>query len=183
MVATGNKKTFSSYLGDKVALRVNNLPKGKEINVLDCYAGKGTIWRAVRLLTGREINVLPIDTTNSDGFFMPGDNLSFLKIIDLSRFQVVDLDAYGIPYEQLKILFDREYKGTVFVTFIQSQYGMMNQDMLVDLRFTAEMVKTIPTLFAKSGWSYFCEWLALNGVSKIRVRQHQRKHYLYFRIG
>ena len=50
MVATGNKRTFSSYLADKVWLRARNMPKG-EVNVLDCFAGKGTIWRAVGLVT------------------------------------------------------------------------------------------------------------------------------------
>jgi hypothetical protein len=182
-MAQTDKKTFNSYLADKVWLRARNIPKG-EVNVLDCFAGKGTIWRAVQLVTGREINTLPIDTTNSDGFFyLPGDNRSFLSIIDLSRFNVVDLDAYGIPYDQLKILFDRGYKGCVFVTFIQSLYGQMNMGLLSDLGFSEEMVKNIPTLFRKSGWSYFCEWLALHGVKTIRVRGHQRKHYLFFKMG
>lgn len=99
-MASTTKKTFNSYLADKVQMRAQNIPKTGEVNVLDCYAGKGTIWRAVQLVTGREINTLPIDTTNSDGFFyMPGDNRSFLSIIDLERFAVVDLDAYGVPYE------------------------------------------------------------------------------------
>ena len=182
-MAPMTKKTFNSFLADKVALRANNLPKDAEINVLDCFAGKGTIWRAVKLLTGREIYTLPIDIVNNDGFFfMPGDNRSFLSIIDLSRFNVVDLDAYGIPYDQLKILFDREYHGHVFVTFIQSQYGIMNQDLLMDLGFTREMIKSIPTLFSKSGWAYVREWLALRGVKRIRVRSSKRKHYLFFKI-
>lgn len=133
-------------------------------------------------MSKREINTLPIDSTNNEGFFMPGDNRSFLQIIDLSRFNVVDLDAYGIPFEQLKILFDREYKGVVFFTMIQSLYGQMNKALLADLGFTNKMVEKIPTLFAKSGWGYFREWLALRGVSKIRVRSHKRKHYLFFKI-
>lgn len=182
-MAQTTKKTFNSYLADKVALRYKNIPRTGEINVLDCYGGKGIIWRAVRLMTGREINVLSIDVENNDGFFMPGDNRSFLSIIDLSRFNVVDLDAYGIPYDQLKILFERGYKGHVFVTFIQSLYGQMNKGMLADIGFSNEMVEKIPTLFAKSGWSYFCEWLALQGVETIRVRSHSRKHYLYFKMG
>lgn len=180
-MAQTTKKTFNSYLADKVWLRARNMPKG-EVNVLDCFAGKGTIWRAVGLVTGREINTLPIDTTNNEGFYLPGDNRSFLSIIDLSRFNVVDLDAYGIPYEQLKILFERGYKGCVFVTFIQSVYGMMSEGLLEELGFGNGMIKEIPTLFNKKGWEYFCEYLALHGVKRIRVRGHQRKHYLYFKM-
>jgi hypothetical protein len=183
MVATANKKTFYSYLADKVWLRARNIPKG-EVNVLDCFAGKGTIWRAVQLVTGREINTLPIDTTNSDGFFyLPGDNRSFLSIIDLSRFNVVDLDAYGSPYDQLKILFDRGYKGSVFVTHISFDFGSTHLAMLKEIGFPNEMVNKIHSLFQKNGWEYFKEYLALHGVKTIRVRSHQRKHYLFFKMG
>lgn len=140
-MAQTTTKTNNSYLADKVALRSRNLPKGKtELNVLDCYGGQGRIWTAVQLQTGREINVLPIDVKDYGDFFMPGDNRSFLSIIDLSRFQVVDLDAYGVPYDQLKILFEREYHGLVFVTFIQTLYGIMPKELLADLGFSNEMV-------------------------------------------
>lgn len=189
-MAQTTEKTFNSYLADKVWLRARNIPKG-EVNVLDCFAGKGTIWRAVQLVTGREINVLPIDTTNSDGFFyLPGDNRSFLSIIDLSRFNVVDLDAYGIPYDQLKILFDRKYKGLVFVTFIQTGWGGMPWGLLTDLGFTRAMIEKIPTLFAQRasgiGWGFFKEWMAGHGVKSIRVRSgaagHSHRHYLFFKM-
>jgi hypothetical protein len=144
------------------------------------------------LVTGREINTLPIDTTNSDGFFyLPGDNRSFLSIIDLSRFNVVDLDAYGIPYDQLKILFDRGYKGCVFVTFIQTGWGAMPWGLLTDLGFSREMIERIPTLFAQRasgiGWGFFKEWLASHGVKTIRLRSgaagHSHRHYLFFKMG
>jgi len=181
-MAQTTKKTFNSYLADKVWLRARNMPKG-EVNVLDCFAGKGTIWRAVGLVTGREINTLPIDTTNNEGFYLPGDNRSFLSIIDLTRFNVVDLDAYGSPYEQLKILFDRGYKGCVFVTHVQFDFGSTHLGMLEELGFSKEMVNKIHSLFQKSGWEYFCEYLALHGVKTIRVRGHQRKHYLFFKMG
>ena len=182
-------KTFNSYLADKVWLRARNMPKG-EVNVLDCFAGKGTIWRAVSLVTGREINTLPIDTTNSEGFYLPGDNRSFLSIIDLTRFNVVDLDAYGIPYEQLKILTERKYKGCVFVTFIQTGWGAMPWGLLTDLGFSREMIDRIPTLFAQRasgvGWGFFKEWLAVHGVKSIRVRSSSagmsHRKYLYFKM-
>src|SRR5688572_25502525 len=99
-MAQTSKKTNNSYLADKVALRVAHMPKAGEVRVLDCYAGQGVIWRAVERLTGREIKVLGIDVNKPDelsGFRMPGDNRAYLEIIDLSRFDVVDLDAYGIP--------------------------------------------------------------------------------------
>ena len=173
-------KTAKTYLSDKAALRAEHLPAGKELYVLDCYAGKGLIWAAVKELSGRKIVTLPIDTSKDVGFRLPGDNRAYLDSIDLDQFDVVDLDAYGVPYQQLKILFERHYKGAVFVTFIQTMYGIMPNGLLEDVGFTKEMVKECPALFTEKGWEYFLEWLALHGVKSVCHRSHSRKHYLYF---
>jgi hypothetical protein len=87
------KKTDNSYLQDKIHLRINHLPPGDEpINVLDCYAGEGTIWRNIkRLAQPRTFRVLPIDTRKDIGFHLPGDNLGFLASLDLTKFHVIDL--------------------------------------------------------------------------------------------
>ena len=173
-------KTYNSYLADKVALRVDHLPKGRELYVLDCFAGKGLIWSAVRELTGRKITTLPIDMNQDSGFRLPGDNRAYLDTMDLDPFQVIDLDAYGIPYDQLKIIFEREYVGAVFVTFIQAINQNLPLGMLQELGFHKDMIKSIPTLFSKKGWGYFLEWLALRGVDQIWHRSHGQKHYLFF---
>lgn len=176
-------KTANSYLSDKVALRAGHLPRKRNLYILDCYAGKGVIWKAVQELTGRHITTVPIDIKEDTGFRLPGDNRAYLDTIDLTPFDVVDLDAYGVPYEQLKILFAREYAGAVFVTFIQSMYGQMPLGLLEEVGFSKDMVKQIPTLFSKNAWGFFLEWLALRGVEKINVRSHNRKHYLYFNLA
>jgi hypothetical protein len=173
-------KTNNSYLSDKVALRVAHLPEKNPLYVLDCFAGDGKIWKAVERLTGRELRVLPIDTIDYGMFYLPGDNMSYLKSIDLDRYDVIDLDAYGIPYEQLKELFERNYHGVVFVTFIQSIFGTINHGLLKDIGFSNEQINKIPTLFGKRGWEYFIEWLGLHGVEKIWHRHHTRKHYIGF---
>ena len=178
-----NKKTNNSYLADKVALRLGHLPRKKEIYVLDCYAGKGLIWRAVQKLSGKDITTLPIDTSDDDtGFRLPGDNRGYLETLDLSQFDVIDLDAYRIPYDQMRIVFEREYHGFVFVTFIQSPFGRMPNRLLLDIGFSEEMITASPTLVGSMGWQYFKEWLRAMGVRKIWHRTHSRKHYLFFQI-
>src|SRR5690606_28029551 len=95
-----------------------------EVRVLDCFAGKGIVWECVRRLTGRAISTLPIDKrTDLSSFYLHGNNSDFLATLDLSRFNVIDLDAYGTPYEQIRLLIKRQYVGTVFVTFIASRRG------------------------------------------------------------
>jgi len=78
---------------------------------------------------------------------------------------------------------DRAYCGTVFVTFIQIGFGIVNRGLLEDIGFTREMIKKCPTIFSKNGWNYFKEWLALAGVRRIWHRSETRKHYLGFEIG
>jgi len=176
------KKTNNSYFGNKVELRCNYLPENPV--VLDCYAGAGLIWKAVEYKTGIKIKYVGIDVIDYGvGFYLTGDNMSYLQTMDLTRFNVIDLDAYGVPYEQLKTIFGRGYSGRVFVTFIQSLYGQMPVGLLEEIGFTNGMVEKIPTLFGKNGWNYFIEWLALNGVRAITHRSNGRKHYLTFISG
>ena len=178
-------KTDNSYLADKVGLRVNHLPKKKTITVLDCFAGSGRIWRAVQRRTKKDIRVLAMGK-KAIGFQLPGDNLAWLKGMDLIKFDVIDLDAYGVPYEQLKIILDRGYKGTVFVTGIQvfgfTGGGEMPRGLLREIGFTEPIYKKAPSVCNRRGWEYFCEWLAMKGVSQIHHRGHSRKHYFAFSL-
>lgn len=178
-------QTENSYLGAKIKLRLRNLPDKKEINVLDCFSANGTLWREIKKLSpGKKINVLRIDNRNDlDGFYLEGDNEKFLEQMNLDRFDVIDLDSFGMPTNQLMILFKKKIKGkTVFVTFIQSILRQMSHEILYKNGITDEMIKKCPTLFGKRGWAFFKNFLALNGVCKIKTYQSQRKNYLCFSV-
>ena len=177
------KKTDNDFLRDKVDLRIAHLPVG-DIRVLDCFAGRGIVWSAVRKLSGRNIKTLPIDIRNDIfTFHLSGRNEEFLSTMDLSKFNVVDLDAYGVPHEQLRILFNRGYAGVVFVTFIQSLFGMMPKSVLRDVGFSDAMMEKCPSLSSRRGWDFFRQWLALNKVRLIFNRSKNRKHYLCFTLN
>lgn len=174
-------KTDNSFIVDKVNLRAAHLPMG-EVHVLDCFAGEGIIWRGVAAKTKRNIIRLPIDTRDEIGFHLPGDNLDYLLSLDLERFNAIDLDAYGIPCEQISILVERGFQGWVYATFIQSLYGIMPYRILEEIGFSREMIEKVPTLFGKLGWDYFRQWLALKDVGTIWHRSYKRKHYLAFQL-
>ncbi len=175
------RKTNNSFLMNKVNLRLGNLPESP--SVLDCFGGSGAIWKIVERQSGQAIRYIGIDKLDYGlGFYLPGDNMGYLHTMDLNRFNVIDLDAYGVPYKQLAVLFDREYRGRVFVTFIQVVVGEIPHKLLVDVGFTHEMIAACKTLFFKRGWQYFLEWLAQKGVRTIKHRSHARKHYLVFDI-
>lgn len=127
----------------------------------------------------KDIRVLGMEKREI-GFRLPGDNMAWLVEMDLSRFDVIDLDAYGVPYEQLSLLFERGYRGVVFVTLIQSLWGRMPNDLLLEIGFTEAMIEKAPSLVGIRGFQYFMEWLASKGIETIYRRSHARKHYFCF---
>lgn len=180
------KKTDNAFLMDKVMLRVNHLPEG-DIRVLDCFSGKGLIWTAVKQVSGRNIVTLPIDKrSDKDDFHLPGDNLDYLETIDLSKYNVVDLDAYGVPFDQIRTLFEKRYKGRVFVTAISQHMSYPPFALLEEIGFTRQQIDKVPTLFARRGWSYLLQYLAKHGIARIHHRSKDTgrmyKHYFTFEM-
>ena len=53
--------------------------------------------------------------------------------------------------------------------------------LLYRLGYTKAMIDKCPTLFDKNGLKKFEEYLALNGVRKIKLITESRKHYLSFK--
>jgi hypothetical protein len=108
----------------KVLLRIDSLPGKKELNVLEAFGGEGLLWTEVkRRCPERKIKILSIDSNKYKRVQLQGDNLKFLKAFDLTNFDIIDLDAWGSPFNQLKILFDKQYKGIIHCTFIQTMHG------------------------------------------------------------
>ena len=180
-----NRKTDNSYINEKVKLRLDNLPDKKYIKVLDCYSGDGRIWNNIKTKTDKKIDVMSIDTKSKNRVYIKTDNRKVLISINLDSFDIIDLDAYGVPFDQVEILFNKLYKGIVFITFIQSGFGMLPKRLLYSLGFTKTMINKIPTLFNKNGFDKFCEYLSNKGIKKIQYYQTEdkRKSYIYFRIN
>lgn len=171
-------KTNNSFLRNKAEMRINHLPDSP--SVLDCFGGAGLVWACVQRETGRRVKYVSIDKIdNGIGFYMPGDNVKYLEGMDLSRFNVVDLDSYGVPFEQLDVLFRRGYVGRVFVTFIHNSFGIMPHGLLREIGFTDAMIHACPTIFSRRR-EYFIEYLAKKGVREIAHRSHARNMYLTF---
>lgn len=175
------EKVNNSFLVDKVKLRIKHLPLNEEISVLDAYSGKGRIWQKISGFCKVPISVVRIDKERDedDVAMLIGDNVKFMGGMDLDQFNVIDLDAYGVPDETLRTIFARKKKtgrAVVFFTFIRVGFGGIPRAMLSDLGYSEGMVKKCPTLFNKVGLEKFKAWLALNGVEKIFyiVRDRQK---------
>ena len=181
-MSKGQIKTDNSFLQDKIELRLNHLPDKEKIYILDCYAGDGIIWNKIKNHSNKQIKILGIDRENKKGVYLKGDNRKFLKTMDLKKFDVIDMDSYGVPYEQLRIIFDRGFKGVVFVTFIQSVMGQLPRRMLYEVGYTKRMIDNIPSLFNRNGIEKFKRYLYLHGIDRVFMRNSGRKYYLSFKI-
>lgn len=165
----------NSHLPEKVWLRIHHLPLSG-LSVLDCYGGFGVVWSEVTRITGRRVDRLGIDKQKRPGC-LHGDNRKWLQSLDLSAFNVIDLDAYGIPFAQAAIIFKRQYVGTVFFTFIQSEFGKLPAGLLDANGITAAMRRKCQTLYNAIGWRLWLDWLGNNGVTRVHLYQRQRKYY------
>lgn len=102
----------------------------------------------------------------------------------MSKFHAIDLDAFGVPHQQLKILFDRGYRGHVYVTCVPGIGGLFRlpDALLEEIGFTQAMIRKCPMLFGKSPRDYFLAFLARRGVKKVHIISLGRKHYLHFAL-
>lgn len=166
----------------KVSLRLNNLPEKDNICVLDAYAGKGLIWNAIKKRTDKSIKVLQVDKVDHPNVDITTDNLKVLSGINLSRFDIIDLDAYGCPFAQLQILFNHNYAGKVFVTYIQTHHGALPHGILKQSGFTKEMIRKSQTLFTSNPLSVMEQFLSNNGISSYKIKYLDRKHYMCFDV-
>jgi SAM-dependent methyltransferase len=177
-------QTDNSFLLAKVKLRMNHLPETDPVRVLDAYCGNGIIWDYIKKKSGRDIRVLGIDKkADAAMIYLIGDNVKFMKRMRLEKFDVIDLDAYGVPFEQLEYVLSYDKKKNlhhrIFVTFIQSVFGRLPDGMLKRLGFTEAMIQKIPTLIMRNGIEKFKNYLALMGVKNISIKSEIKKHYLF----
>jgi hypothetical protein len=176
-----NQQTDNSYFLKKVEIRKKFLPQKNKINVLDCYAGKGLIWNNIKKI--KNINVISIDKKKNKNIDLVGDNRKYLKKINLNEFDIIDLDAYGMPDEQLDIIMNKSYEGIIFITFISISFGRLSNNILCSLGYTKNMIKKCPTLFSKNNFTKFCYFLRKKGIKKIYyvsvVHGGTQKYYIY----
>jgi hypothetical protein len=175
-------KTDNDNLSKKLAIRLFAIDKlGKSnietIHVLDCFAGDGLLWHYLKKETGLSIVHVGIDSLPKRGACYLGDNRRYLLQLPIDDYDLIDLDAYGVPYDQMKILAGRNYRGIVVGTFIQCVYGGLPYAMLEDIGYSKRMVKKITKLFFNNGWDRWMAFLKICGYEDVFVFHCVNKHY------
>jgi len=173
--------TDNSHIDQKVALRLTNLPDKEHIRVLDCFAGYGRVWDAVKRRSDKKIDVLAIEKRKlkeRKSVYLCGDNMKFMQTFDLNVFDIIDLDDYGFPYEQLDMLFRRRYRGIVFITFGATGGGELPHALLNELGYTNSMISKIKLLFSRDPFKKVCQYLAKHGVVDVEYVKQSNVYYL-----
>lgn len=174
----------NSHLEEKILLRLNSLEKidKPEIKVLECFGGDGVVWGTLQKRTDKKIQTLRIDLKGDrKGVYLQGDNLKFLLTLDLTGFDIIDLDAYGMPIDQLEILFQRKYSGVVHVTWIMSgAFGSRFPRAMMEKLGLYNIYKKVPTLLSKNPIPLMHRYFLSNGIRAIQTVDLDKKHYFWF---
>lgn len=146
----GGQQTIQHTAGAlaiKVALRACVLPD-RPVKVLDAFHGDGDIWRLVEQLHPHDIDVVGVekDRERARPGVLTGDNVRVLAAIKLDRFDMIDLDAWGIPWEQLRIISRAGFEGPVAVTWINTM-GMAYCRLWEDLGVPGQWMRDVHSLF------------------------------------
>lgn len=173
-------KTNNSNLKEKIILRLKNLPNKEKIYVLDLFHGDGTIWESIKRITKKNIIVHGIDIKiYEDSFALIGDNLKTLESLNLNKYDIIDVDAYGEPVDLLKIIFSKlENPTQLFITFIQSQFGRLPNKLLLENSIDPNIYTKCQTLFNKHGKELFFYFLSCYFITNILYYQTGSKIYL-----
>lgn len=178
-----NKKTDNSCLSEKLKIRqdVIDATGQDRVRVLDCYAGKGIIWNLLKNKNqDKEISVLSIEKEKGKNpNALCGDNLKILPSLDLSKFDVIDIDAYGLPFEQTKLILESPFRGWIVITFIQSQYGRLNKKMVESVGLSWSNYNKCSTLFKPFALPFFFDFLSKKGIDKAFGYFLGDKNYFY----
>lgn len=188
MSNTSNPKTDNSRVREKIGLRLEAIAGcGDTVRVLDCFSGEGVLWNEIQKRSDKKITTTRIDRRRDlQGAYMHGDNVKYLQVMNLAVFDVIDLDAYGNPIEQLEIIARRGYSGVVIVTAIATSFASAQTTLLRKAGFTPAMWHKCYTLVSRKAMDILFGWLCDLGVKTVRLIHcadtGSEKHYFWFRL-
>ena len=181
MIKTNNDKKM---IEAKIQLRLMSLPDKDEVNILECFAGEGVLWNEVKKRTKKQLKILSIDKNNYKKISLKGDNIKFLKSLDLTKYQIIDLDAWGCPANQLQVLCEKKYKGIIICSFIQSDFHTITKIVQLNYGYTNKMMKEAPMLCRRNGLEQMLFFINTKfKVNKVKIVSYKQKHYFYFIIN
>lgn len=184
-------KTDNSNFKAKIQLRKSFIPDKENINVLDCFHGEGKIWNSVKQKINKKINIVGIEKkykkSSKKDFVLYGDCLKYLKNLDLSNYDIIDLDCYGSPTKYIgKLLKNKTLnsEAVIFYTNIYTMFGCQTKEVLESNNISMKMYHKCHDVFNKKRVVFFYNFLynlGIKSVNEINIQNH--KYYGMFKIN
>jgi hypothetical protein len=169
-------------VADKVYLRRCATENLDALRVLDLYAGENVLWSHFE--TERYYGV---EIVKGKGKNLHADCKRLIESLDLSGFNVIDCDSYGIPFEVILKIFNNKtlQKGTVIIyTAISNKMSGISRECL-KMYNLERMYKKAATLISAKAHELFYAMLEKYGVRVVYCYQifgSFEKHYGYFTV-
>ncbi len=182
MKAHLTKSTDNTGIENKILLRKLCVEDLEEVNVLDLFAGENKIWANIETK-----KYYGIEMQKGKGKNLHADNLKVIPSLDLSKFNVIDCDSYGIPYRQIEEIYKNPtlQKGTkIIYTSISSPLSGISKKCLIENNLY-EMYKKNKVLLNKLALPLFYEMLRKQGVKKVteyEIKDSYIKKYGFFTV-
>lgn len=174
-------KTDNASIKSKIELRRRATTRLPALRVLDLYAGNNLLWS-----TFKKEKYFGVDIEKGKGCNLPADSKRIIGSLDLSQFNVIDCDSYGIPFDVMQRLFQNKSlcDNTVIIyTAITNRLGGLNADCL-KMFGIRKIYKKCPSLIAANALDMFYGMLYNYGVKEVTFYETHGsfvKHYGYFR--
>ena len=113
---------------------------------------------------------------------MTADNLRVIESLDLSGFNVIDVDSYGAPANQLIKIFENDTlrAGTVIIyTCITNKMSSLNKEVIKLFRL-GKMYKKVKTLFNAKSAELYHALLYEKGITEV-YRYTQKSGSSYYK--
>lgn len=175
-------KTDNASVSDKVYLRKLATKGMKNLRVLDLFAGDNILWGGFD--TEKYYGVEKVKGKGKNLF---ADNLKVIASLDLSQFNVIDVDSYGIPFNQICELYKNSslQDGTVIVyTCITNKMSSLNKEC-IEMFGLSKMYKKSKVLFNGLARELFYAMLERFGVKEVfyyQIKESFLKDYGYFTV-
>lgn len=173
--------TDNDGIDQKVMLRRQAVKSIREpLRVLDLFAGENKIWKCIG--TDRYYG---IEAEKGKGRNLHADNRAIIPHLDLSAFNVIDCDAYGTPYDQIKLLFDNGTmkSGTVVIyTCITGTLNRLSVKMIKDYGLEDEYRRSrvLYNPYAAEMFHAMLYRYGIRSVTAYHIKKSMDKEYGYF---
>lgn len=154
------------------------------LNILDAYTGNGTLWSAIRNHRPNiQFNITRIDRRTDLGpDVIAANNVKVMPtLLTNEQFDLIDLDAYGVPYEQLALAAAHAPHVPVIITCATTNFGAIPNVFLDASGIPHRWSRDILTVFKRVGilplWDTYCATLGYTRRIGHTYRQRVTKRY------